>query len=497
MKLFNKLAFEITILLFVDILGFYLGLLFAFITRIFQNNFVSIHFDHNFLYITSNFYWMFFVIFLFLFSKSLYLVKFPFWIESKRLVISILSSFIIIFAIISLGKLSDSVSRLFLINLWIYTTFFILLLRYYARKLMFNFKFIKANILIIGTYDYIIKFLSVRNIYLNDYNLKSIIITDKENCNIHNVDNVFFKNLQAKIKELNLDNIKFGYVSDIHKLIKEDNILIAAILKDNEKNEYKDKDLGVLINKIQLYVKKIIYITNSQELSLSNVHIVNNFEDNLNYLLINNNLKSFINNFIKRTFDLILSVILFPFLLVIICIIAIFIKLDSKGPVFYKQMRIGRYGKQIGVYKFRSMYTDSKERLEEILATDEEARKEWNSSFKLKNDPRVTKLGKFLRKTSLDELPQIFNVIIGNMSFVGPRPVIKTEIVNYYKNYATYYFMVRPGITGLWQIGGRSDTDYDTRIKKDTWYVLNWSLWLDIVILFKTPLVVLKRKGAY
>jgi len=143
------------------------------------------------------------------------------------------------------------------------------------------------------------------------------------------------------------------------------------------------------------------------------------------------------------------------------------------------------------------MYTNADELLKELLEKNPELRQEYETFRKLKNDPRVTKVGKFLRKTSLDELPQIFNVLKGEMSLVGPRPVTKEEIDKYYKDYAIYYYEVLPGITGLWQISGRSDTSYDERVELDVWYVKNWNLWLDIVILIKTIKVVLKREGAY
>jgi undecaprenyl-phosphate galactose phosphotransferase len=143
------------------------------------------------------------------------------------------------------------------------------------------------------------------------------------------------------------------------------------------------------------------------------------------------------------------------------------------------------------------MYSDAQERLNTLLKNDEAVKNEWEMNFKLKDDPRVTKIGAFLRQTSLDELPQIFNVLRGEMNFVGPRPVIQQEIDQYYKENAEYYFMVKPGITGLWQVSGRSDTDYDFRVATDKWYVTNWSLWLDIVILIKTIKVVLKQDGAY
>lgn len=139
---------------------------------------------------------------------------------------------------------------------------------------------------------------------------------------------------------------------------------------------------------------------------------------------------------------------------------------------------------------------DAKEKLAELLENDPVAKAEWERDFKLKNDPRITKSGAFLRKTSLDELPQIFNVLKGEMSLVGPRPVIEEELERY-GEYVNDYLMVKPGITGMWQVSGRSDIDYKERVLLDSWYVRNWSVWIDIVMLVKTLKVVLLRKGAY
>lgn len=142
------------------------------------------------------------------------------------------------------------------------------------------------------------------------------------------------------------------------------------------------------------------------------------------------------------------------------------------------------------------MVINSKEVLENLLINDNEAREEWEKTFKLKNDPRITKIGHFLRRTSLDELPQLFNVLKGEMSLVGPRPII-TEELQRYNEEVDYYLLSKPGMTGLWQVSGRSDVDYDTRVYLDSWYVKNWSMWNDIAILFKTIAVVLNRDGAY
>lgn len=159
-------------------------------------------------------------------------------------------------------------------------------------------------------------------------------------------------------------------------------------------------------------------------------------------------------------------------------------------------MRIGKNGKDFSCYKFRSMCVDAKEKLAELLENDPVAKAEWKRDFKLKNDPRITKSGAFLRRTSLDELPQIFNVLKGEMSLVGPRPVIEEELERY-GEYVDDYLMVKPGITGMWQINGRNDTSYAERVCMDSWYVRNWSIWIDNLILWRTLKSVIRCKGAY
>jgi Undecaprenyl-phosphate galactose phosphotransferase WbaP len=166
------------------------------------------------------------------------------------------------------------------------------------------------------------------------------------------------------------------------------------------------------------------------------------------------------------------------------------------GPAFYGHTRVGKNGKPFKCWKFRSMVMNSQEILKELLEKDPAAREEFEQTFKLKNDPRITKVGHFLRKSSLDEIPQLFNVLCGEMSLVGPRPVVEAER-SYYADKFSYYTSVKPGITGLWQISGRSDTGYPLRVQLDSNYVKEWSLWNDIIILFKTVHVVLTRKGAY
>lgn len=166
------------------------------------------------------------------------------------------------------------------------------------------------------------------------------------------------------------------------------------------------------------------------------------------------------------------------------------------GNAFFGHARVGQDGRKFKCYKFRSMVVNAQEVLQELLERDPVARAEWEKDFKLKNDPRINPIGHFLRRTSLDELPQLWNVLKGEMSLVGPRPVVEDELIRYGQD-VVYYLIAKPGMTGLWQVSGRNDVDYDTRVYFDAWYVKNWSLWTDIAILFKTISVVTGRRGAY
>lgn len=213
-------------------------------------------------------------------------------------------------------------------------------------------------------------------------------------------------------------------------------------------------------------------------------------------LELRNNLASGWNRGVKRTFDVFAVIIGGVLALPWMALIALAIRLESPGRVFFSQERIGRDGKPFNVWKFRTMLLDADERLRELLASDPEARAEWDANQKLADDPRVTRVGRFLRETSLDELPQLWNVVRGEMSFVGPRPIVEAEVSKYDDRF-TYYQQVRPGITGIWQVSGRSTTSYEQRVDLDTYYVRNWSLWLDLDILIRTIGVVLRREGAY
>lgn len=202
--------------------------------------------------------------------------------------------------------------------------------------------------------------------------------------------------------------------------------------------------------------------------------------------------RKIIYSIIKRVSDIFLSLIAMLLLSPIFLVVALVIRVDSKGKIVFGHERIGKDMKKIKVYKFRTMYENSEEIFNNFT---EEQKKEYYINFKLDNDPRITRVGSFLRKTSLDELPQLINILKGDMSIVGPRPIVEKEIPKY-GEYAKEVFSVLPGLTGYWQANGRSDTTYEERIQMDMYYINNRSLLMDIKIILKTFVTVIKKEGA-
>lgn len=283
-----------------------------------------------------------------------------------------------------------------------------------------------------------------------------------------------------------------GKLSDVDKVmsltgIKD--IVIAVPGMDN-------KRLVDLTNRLQQLSANIMLVPDLFGLPLTGIGVDFLFEEKILLLSVRSNLVSRFNHWLKRGFDLIVVIMMLLFFLPLMLIIAAAIRVESKGPVIFSHSRLGKNGKSFNCLKFRTMVINSQEVLEKILAKNPEIRSEWERDFKLKDDPRITHVGRFLRKTSLDELPQLFNVLVGQMSLVGPRPIITDEIQKYGRFYKDFT-MVLPGITGLWQVSGRNDVTYEERVQLDVWYVRNWSPWIDITLLLRTISVVLGGKGAY
>lgn len=198
----------------------------------------------------------------------------------------------------------------------------------------------------------------------------------------------------------------------------------------------------------------------------------------------------------KRCFDVVFAGISLLVFAPLMLLLAVIIHMHDKGPVFFRQTRIGHGGRTFQCLKFRTMVQDADNALNSLLDRDPAARAEWTASQKLKDDPRCTKLGRLMRRTSLDELPQLINVLRGEMSLVGPRPIVQSE-TRFYGADFPLYLSARPGLTGLWQVSGRSDTTYDDRVRLDALYVTSWSLLADVKIAVKTVVVVFRSDGSY
>ena len=295
-----------------------------------------------------------------------------------------------------------------------------------------------------------------------------------------------------------------GYAININKYSPEDlDKAISAILAVDHFYAtiimLEDTDIDRtfnLMDHIQHKVKRILLLPHMLSMPTFNAEVFNAPNQKGLMFFFRNNLLNDSDRTVKQVTDFTIAFALTLSFLPFLIGLYIWILLSCNGNPIFKQKRVGQDGKVFKIYKFRTMRLDAAQQLEKILRNDPEAREEWERDHKLKNDPRITPIGHFLRRTSLDELPQLINVLRGQMSLVGPRPIIEDEIPAY-GEYLDYYQLVRPGITGLWQVSGRNELSYAERIQLDVWYVRNWSLELDLIILTKTLVTVLLRKGSY
>ncbi|EQD24047.1 MAG: Undecaprenyl-phosphate galactose phosphotransferase [Leptospirillum sp. Group IV 'UBA BS'] len=257
------------------------------------------------------------------------------------------------------------------------------------------------------------------------------------------------------------------------------------------------EELSLLIERVQRSVLSVYVVPNVAQVNLLNSELLYLFYEEMFLLGIHNNLKSPFTRWTKTSFDVVAAFLLCIPLLPLMAGIAVLVAASSPGPILFTQAEGPGVGADpFRIYKFRTMVEGADLVLERILEERPELRLEYEEKHKLSCDPRTTPIGRFLRKTSLDELPQIINVLKGEMSLVGPRPVTREELDLRYREAAADYCLVKPGMTGLWQVSGRSERGYDIRVRLDLWYLRNWSLWLDLVILVRTVGVVLGRKGA-
>lgn len=399
----------------------------------------------------------------------------PFWQRIESLFYSSIYSIIAILLFFFVRANSTEHSIAFLALLWLASFSCLVIMRYLLKRILDERKILQIPLIIIGAQEEALAFTrSINNdIGMSSYKIVGLI-SDK-----------------TPIK--GLENYPLlGDFKDIEKIIKTtgiNNVLIAV-------SYLKQEEIQKIIHIVQPLVKSVCIIPNLQEIPMGGADLETFFDEKFMLIKVRNNLACNINKFIKLIFDIIVGLLICIPVIPIIIACAIWVKLDSKGPIFYNAKRIGKNGKEFTCYKFRSMYTNGDELLEKYLAENPVAKKEWDEFQKLHDfDPRVTKAGKIMRKTSLDELPQILNVLKGEMSLVGPRPYLprEKEMMGYFYN---IIISTVPGITGYWQVNGRSDVTFEGRLRMDDWYIRNWSVWIDIILLIKTIKAVFCSKGA-
>jgi len=421
--------------------------------------------------------WVFTPVFLTLAVRRVYDRRLPFWEETREIISALVLGFALVYALVSLKKMGQEVSRLAIGFTGMITLVCLPSFRYILKNALFSLKRYCSNTLILGagkTGQALARALKEEK-YLG-YQVVGFLDDDAQ--------------LHGQI----LEGFKvFGSVRQAGKFVRLMNIETVFIVGSS----FSSERLAEIFAYLQRLVREIFIVPQFYGIGMLNAELSCLFSQKLFLIKIRNNLRSPVNQFIKRFFDLSVAFLLLPLLIPVLLFLGLLIKLDSPGPVFFVQDRVGKGGRGFRIYKLRTMYQNADEILQDYLRKRPEIQQEWLRFRKLRSyDPRITRVGRFLRRFSLDELPQIINVLKGEMSLVGPRPVTFEEL-SFYRESLSFYFAVRPGITGLWQISGRNLLPFEERIRLDMWYVLNWSLWLDIIILVRTIEAVLSRKGSF
>lgn len=392
--------------------------------------------------------------------EGLYNKRYEFWEETRRIYKSNLIATAIIMIILYITR-GFIVSRLIIILVFLLNFIFLPIHRLVIKKILIKLKLWSKNLLVISSYETYQR--------LQSHFQRHTILGYQPTAFI-------------ETHQINNDNI-----NQILRKEKIDSIIVSA-------QELNQNQLLEIYEQAEGKIENFFVIPALSQLQTVGVDVEQ--WEALLVMKFRYNLLRLESQFFKRIIDLVLASLLIVIFLPFSIFIAILIKLSSKGPVLYIQKRLGKNRRVFSCYKFRTMYLDAEQRLEKILESSPELKKEWQKYMKISNDPRVTPIGKFLRRTSLDELPQLLNVIKGEMSLVGPRPYLIKEVENAEKT-MEIICRVKPGITGLWQISGRSDLSFAERMRLDEYYVKNWTVWIDLVILLKTIKVVLKAQGAY
>lgn len=435
-KSFNKI-----ILIGTDIITVGAGLGLAFIFRQFFDNYFEIRAPREIMQYTG-FGLFYAVVLMLLYVEGIYTKRYDFWQELERISKAIFLSVVIVLAVLAVTKQSENYSRFILVFAFGVIVVILPVQKYFLKRFLFH----------IGLWQHEAKLVG---------------------------DDPFFE-------EHVFTNPHLGYVPS-------DDVNAKTLFISSSKTAEK---LEEILHSALIKRQEVIFIPLVKNFDFSDAHIIHLFNARSNLIIVENNLLNRMNQWFKTALDYSTALLILPILLLIIGFITLLIKCEEpKGSVFFKQIRMGRNSEEFICYKFRSMRHDGDLLLQSYLVEHPEEIKNYEIYHKYDNDPRVTKIGAFLRKTSLDELPQIFNVFKGEMSLIGPRPYMPNEREKIGDS-VDIILAVKPGITGLWQVSGRSNVDFMSRIDLDVWYVRNWSVWKDIVVLIKTVQVVLGGRGA-
>jgi undecaprenyl-phosphate galactose phosphotransferase len=427
----------------------------------------------EYLYDLKTYSWIFGIWLLILAYEEGYSKRFALWDEVRFLWKSSFFSAVAIFTMLFIMKRGQDYSRALILTMTICSLALFPLIRLYFKRLLYSLGLMKRKILIIGSGAAAV---SAYTAIKGEPNL--------------GYEPVGFIDDNAAVAAIDGLKVRKG-LGGIERYIKSAGIHDVVVAKP----ELDKEALAKLINHVQHKAENTLYIPDLTGIAVSGTELRYFFKEQTMIIEISNNLARPLVYTAKRITDYFLGVIILALGSLPMLAIALAVKWDSPGRAFLKQERIGKNGRPFFCYKFRTMYKNAEERLGEILKTDPAAKEEWTKYWKLKNDPRITKIGDFLRKSSLDELPQLLNIVKGEMSLVGPRPYLPREWPHIAQE-SPIIHALPPGVTGLWQVSGRNNQDYSYRISLDSWYVKNWNLWLDIMIILKTVGVVLKREGA-
>lgn len=408
-------------------------------------------------------------------NEKLYTKRFTFWEETRLLLKSTTIAFSMVMITVFITAQYLKFSRMVIIVAWLFSIILLPCFRYITKILLIKFDLWKKKVIIIGTAESSAPLIeAIEQNKTLGYEIVGCLSGHKTRF----VNSINGYDILGHYDDIEIWKIKTRF----------DDIIVT--LPDVPRGQ-----MISLMKKWEQLSENIRYIPRTGDLITTGVEIEN--IGKVLALTVRKNLHKPWNIFIKKIFEYVIAVCFFIINIPIFILIGLLIKLNSRGPVFFVQERGGKRGKKIKVIKFRSMYMDSADRLKHFLQGNPDAQEEWARYKKLKSlDPRVTGVGKFLRRYSLDELPQLINVLKGDMNLVGPRPYILEELEDE-DGIKSIIFQVRPGITGLWQISGRSERSFQERLNLDESYIRNWSLWMDIVILIKTFKAALSGKGAF